>query len=83
MNTKKVALSMVTFLTASYLLCVLAGFVLPAEFGMHHLLETVLPGFEWLNLGTFFIGLFASILWGVYLGIGFSVIYNAFNKTNG
>ncbi len=47
---------------------------------MHGFLEAVLPAFAWLSLGSFFLGLVESFLWGVYLGLGFSLIYNVLNR---
>jgi hypothetical protein len=36
----------------------------------------VLPGFQWLSPGSFALGLAESFLWGVYVGLVFTPIYN-------
>jgi hypothetical protein len=36
----------------------------------------VLPGFRWLSPASFVLGLVESFLWGVYLGVVFTPIYN-------
>ena len=47
---------------------------------MHTFLEQVLPAFEWLSVGSFFLGLIESFLWGFYGGIVFVPIYNLLHK---
>lgn len=65
------------FTTLSFLLCVTYGLLTPASVHMHPFLEAVLPAFEWISLGSVLLGLVESFLWGVYLGGGFVLIYNA------
>nr|WP_281719871.1 DUF5676 family membrane protein [Nitrosomonas nitrosa] len=64
------------FATISFILCVLVGFLLPHDASMHRLLELLLPGFTWISLPSFLLGLVESALWGVYLGGGFALIQN-------
>lgn len=64
------------FTTFSYLLCVGFGLLTPSSVHMHQLLELLLPGFRWLSVGAFFLGLIESFLWGLYLGGGFVLVYN-------
>ncbi len=75
-NVKLVTWSAGIFTAISYLLCVLYGLITPEAIHMHQFLETVLPAFSWLSLGSFLLGLIESFLWGVYIGFTFSVIYN-------
>jgi hypothetical protein len=77
MNTKLVTWSAALFATASYLLCIAFGLITPEPLHMEALLEAVLPGFEWLTPATFLLGLGGSFLWGVYLGLGYSLVHNA------
>jgi hypothetical protein len=77
LNTKVLAWSLGLFLLVSYLLCVVYGLVTPEILHMHEFLETVLPGFRWLTLPGFLLGLAESYLYGVYGGIVFGKIYNA------
>ena len=65
------------FTTLSYLLCIAYGLVTPESVHMHQFLEIVLPAFEWIGFGSFLLGLVESFLWGVYLGGGFALVYNA------
>jgi hypothetical protein len=43
-------------------------------------LEITLPGFKWLSVGSFLIGLVESFLYGVYAGLVYTPIYNFYNK---
>jgi hypothetical protein len=65
------------FTTLSYLLCIAYGLVTPESVHMHQFLEIVLPAFAWIGVGSFLLGLVESFLWGVYLGGGFALVYNA------
>ncbi|GIV80376.1 hypothetical protein GQ464_012780 [Rhodocaloribacter litoris] len=77
LNTRLVTWALALFTSLSYLLCVLYGLITPDSVHMHTFLETVLPAFTWLTFGSFILGLFESFLWGVYIGLVFSLIYNA------
>ncbi len=44
---------------------------------MHSFLETMLPGFRWLTVTGFLVGLLESFLYGAYGGLVFGWIYNA------
>ncbi|HEY6363157.1 MAG TPA: DUF5676 family membrane protein [Candidatus Binatia bacterium] len=73
-----VALASFTFVT--YLVCVVYGLIVPESFHMVQFLEIALPGFKWLWIGTFLIGLVESFLYGVYAGLVYAPIYNFYNK---
>ena len=77
LNTKLVTWSVGLFTAFSFVFCVVFGLVTPESAHMHQFLEIVLPGFTWISVGSFFVGLVESLLWGVYLGLGYSLIYNA------
>lgn len=77
LNTKLITWTLSLFTSISYLLCVAYGLVTPDSVHMHQFLEIVLPAFEWISLGSFLLGLVESFLWGAYIGIVFSLIYNA------
>ena len=62
----------------SFVLCVLWGLVTPESLHMHPFLETVLPGFKWLSVGSFFIGLIESFFWGAYAALVFVPLHNYF-----
>lgn len=83
LNLKLVTWTTALFTTVSYLLCVTFGLLTPESVHMHQLLEILLPGFEWFSVGAFFLGLIESFLWGIYLGGGFSLLYNALYRRQG
>jgi hypothetical protein len=83
LNTKLVTWSLALFTTVSYVICVVFGLVTPESIHMHKFLETVLPAFEWLSFSSFLLGLGESFVWGVYVGLVFSLIYNALYKRTG
>ena len=62
----------------TYLVCILYGLIVPETLHMTGFLEQVLPGFRWLTAGAFAIGLVEAFLYGVYAGLVFTPIYNAF-----
>lgn len=72
--------SLGTASAVSFVLCVLYGLVTPEPLHMHEFLELVLPGFRWLSLGSFALGLVESFLWGAYAGIVFVPIHNFFHR---
>lgn len=77
LDTRTVTWALSAFTVVSYLLCVLYGLVTPASIHMTQFLEIVLPGFRWLTLTGFSVGLVESFLWGAYVGLVFVPIYNA------
>ena len=77
LNTKLITWALGLFTSVSYVLCVIFGLVTPESLHMHQFLEIVLPAFEWISFGSFLLGLVESFLWGAYIGLVFSPIYNA------
>lgn len=77
LNFRLITTTTALFTTMSYLLCVAFGMLTPQSVHMHQLLQIVLPAFEWISTGAFFLGLVESFLWGIYIGGGFALIYNA------
>jgi len=80
LNIRVVTWSLATFTSLSFVVCVLYGLIVPESFHMVRFLEIALPGFKWLTLGGFFIGLIESFLYGVYMGLVFTPIYNFYHK---
>lgn len=83
LNLRLVTWAAALFATVSYLLCVTFGLLTPESAHMHQLLEILLPGFKWFSVGAFFLGLVESLAWGLYLGGGFVLIYNALHRRQG
>jgi len=62
----------------SFLVCVVWGLVTPEALHMHQVLESVLPGFRWLSLGSVLLGFIESFLYGAYAGLLFVPLHNFF-----
>lgn len=80
LNWKVVTQSLASFMAISFVLCVAFGLVAPPAFHAAWLLEAVLPGFKWLGIGAFVLGLIESALYGAWAGILYSVLYNFFTR---
>jgi hypothetical protein len=80
LNWKVVTQSLASFTAISFVLCVGYGLVAPAAFHPAWLLEAILPGFKWLGVGSFVLGLIESALYGAWAGILYSALYNYFAR---
>ncbi len=83
MNGRLVTLTTAFWGLASYVICVLWCFATPDALHMQGLLEHLLPGFAWISLPMFFLGLFESFLFGAYAGAVFAGIYNVLSARIG
>ncbi len=79
-NVKVLTWSLGLFAALSFVVCVLYGLIAPESLHMHSALETILPGFRWLTISGFGVGLVESFLYGVYGGLVFGWIYNGLWK---
>lgn len=70
-------------LAITYVLCVAFGVVAPESLRMYQAWEPLLPGFEWLSVGGFFLGLVESFLYGLYAAVLFVPLYSFFSKRLG
>lgn len=66
-----------------YLLCIAYGLTNPASGHMREFLTIALPGFEWLTVKGFAIGLVKSFLYGALIGVVYVPIYNALQRRFG
>ncbi|MGV8893192.1 MAG: DUF5676 family membrane protein [Burkholderiaceae bacterium] len=80
LNIKVVSWALATTVLISFLVCVSYGLATPESLHMHDFLEQVLPGFKWLTLQGFFIGLVESFLYGAYAGLVYVPVYNFFGR---
>src|SRR5262245_61126442 len=80
LNWKVVAKSLASFAAVSFTLCVAYGLIAPAAFHAGWLLEALLPGFKWLTVGSFVLGLVESALYGAWAGCLYSALYNYFAR---
>jgi len=80
LNIKVVSWALATTTAISFVVCVAYGLATPETLHMHAFLEQVLPGFKWLTLQGFVIGLIESFLYGVYAGMVYVPVYNSFAR---
>lgn len=80
LNWKVVTQSLASFTAISFVLCVGFGLVAPPTFHPSWLLEAFLPGFKWLSLGSFVLGLIEASLYGAWAGVLYSTLYNYFAR---
>ncbi len=80
LNIKVVSWALATTTAISFVVCVAYGIATPETLHMHAFLEQVLPGFKWLTLQGFVIGLIESFLYGVYGGMVYVPVYNFFAR---
>jgi hypothetical protein len=76
LNWKVMMWSFGLFAAAIFVSCVVYGLLVPKAFHAAQLLEMVFPGFRWLTVGSFILGLVESFLYGTYAGLVFVPIYN-------
>jgi hypothetical protein len=77
LNIKIVSLSLGIFTAISFVLCVIYGLIVPPSLHVATpFFEMALPGFKWLTLLGFCLGLVESFLYGAYAGLVFVPIYN-------
>lgn len=67
-----------SFLSISFVLCVVGYLVFPQLPITHSALSIFLPGFTLLDWGSFCLGLVESFAWGWYIAVGFGLLYNFF-----
>ena len=76
LSAKVVSWSLAIWGAITFVVCMLYGLLVLGSLPIHQALEQVLPGFKWLTFGGFLIGLVWSIVYGLYAGWLFSVVYN-------
>jgi len=65
-------------LAIGYLTCI--GYDLIFQQEMYRSWVDLLPGFEWLSIGTFALGLLEVLVYGMFFGLVFAPLYNFFAK---
>jgi hypothetical protein len=73
LNWKVVTKSLSSFAAISFVLCVGYGLVALPVLHAGWLLEALLPGFKWLSVGSFVLGLIESALYGAWAGALYSI----------
>ena len=80
LNWKVVTESLSSFFAITFTLCVGYGLIAPAGFHPSWMLEALLPGFKWLSVGSFVLGLIETTLYGAWAGVLYSALYNYFAR---
>ena len=70
------------FLALTYAVCVAFDVILP-KYAMYKAWAPLLPGFVWLTLPGFLIGLVESFLYGWYVALVFGGLFNAIANRGG
>lgn len=68
--------AMACFLAISYVICVSYCLLFDAQ--MYRAWADLLPGFRWISWGSFVLGLFETIGYGLFFGLVFAPLYNFF-----
>lgn len=67
------------FISIIFVLCVVFDLIFPQQ-SMYQVWLKLLPGFEWLSLQSFFLGLFESYLYGWFITLIWVPLYNFFGS---
>ena len=78
LDWKVMTLTLGSFSAISFVLCVAYGLIVPTQFHPSALLEAVLPGFRWLTLGSFVLGVIETFVYGAYAGFAYALLRNFF-----
>ena len=76
LGIKTWAATLAAWCAVTFVLCVGWCSVAPEGWHVRPLLEMLLPGFTWLSVGSFVLGLFESALFGAYSGALLAVLHN-------
>jgi 2TM family of unknown function (DUF5676) len=83
LHWKPMTWSLGVFAALTFVVCVVYGLLVPKALHMTQFLEITLPGFHWLSLGAFALGLVESFLYGAYAGLVYTPIHNVFARRFG
>jgi len=78
LHWKPMTWSLVVFTACTFVVCVVYGLLAPRGLHTPQLLESILPGFQWLSPISFILGLVESFLYGAYAGLVYTPIHNFF-----
>jgi len=78
LSYKVVSLSVGSLFAIGYTLCILFGVAFPSQ--LYQQLFEILPGFRWLDITSFLLGLAEASVYGLFIGALFTALYNFFQK---
>ena len=67
------------FISISFTLCVVFDLLFP-QHAMYEVWLKLLPGFEWISVKSFFLGLFESYMYGWFITLIWVPLYNFFGS---
>ena len=76
LDTKLIVWTLGIWTAIAFVVCVISGLVASSSLHTAALLEQILPGFRWLTVSGFVLGLVESFLYGVYAALTFCPLYN-------
>ncbi len=76
LDGKVLGAAMGSFLALAYVVCVVFDLVFDQTMYRHWV--AMLPGFTWISVGSFFLGLVETFVYGVFFGLVFAPLYNFF-----
>lgn len=76
LDGKVLGAAMGVFLALAYIGCVLFDLVFDQT--MYRASLAMLPGFHWLSLGSFLLGLVDTLVYGIFFGLVFAPLYKLF-----
>lgn len=80
LNLKTWTLASGCWMAITFTICVIGGVLAPGLPIAHSTLELLLPGFTWISLGSFVLGLVETFLFGVYAAWLFVSLHNFFAR---
>lgn len=83
LNIKVWTMSLGCWMAATFTICVLGGVIAPNLPIPHRTLELLLPGFRWISVGSFVLGLVEIFLYGVCAGWLLASLHNFFARRLG
>lgn len=75
-SIRQLGLALTAFFLATYILCIALGMIVP-DWEMHKPWLQFFPGFEWLTLQGFVIGLVESVIYAWYVAVLFGWLFNS------
>ena len=76
LGVKQTSLALGATAAAVYIECLIYGVVFMPNNSLHHQIFELFPGFVWLNIPSFIIGLIVSTIYGLGIGAFFAWVYN-------
>ena len=72
--------ALASWFAISFTICVIGGLIVPGLPINHEGLELFLPGFTWISVGSFVLGLVETTLYGAVAAVLFVLLHNFFAR---